>query len=190
MNYVANVARAKGDPRIVHSGPSSLGGADRLARSLGWFSIGLGLAELLAPRRITRVLGMEGQEALVRAYGAREIAAGVMSLSVNRELGLISRVAGDGLDAVTLMSALHPANPKRDNVVVALAVVIGIALVDIGAAASVASRHHRSGAHRDYSDRSGFPRGVSAARAAARERQGRDDTGRDNPGTTAPASSI
>jgi hypothetical protein len=34
--------------------------AHSMARGLGWFSIGLGLAEELAPRTLTRGLGMEG----------------------------------------------------------------------------------------------------------------------------------
>jgi hypothetical protein len=56
-----------------------LGAADRLGRALGWFSIGLGVTELLAPRLITRALGMQGSEGLVRAYGAREIGSGLLS---------------------------------------------------------------------------------------------------------------
>src|SRR6478609_8300231 len=43
--------------------------AHSMARGLGWFSIGLGLAELLAPRTLTRGLGMEGNEQIVQAYG-------------------------------------------------------------------------------------------------------------------------
>src|SRR5215208_7371781 len=81
MNYISNIARSEGDPKVVRSGPSSLSGADRLAKGLGWFSLVLGAAELIAPQRITRALGMEGKEALVRAYGAREIASGMLSLS-------------------------------------------------------------------------------------------------------------
>ena len=46
--YISNIARSKGDPKILHSGPSSLGAADRMAKALGWFSIGLGLTELIA----------------------------------------------------------------------------------------------------------------------------------------------
>ena len=42
--YISNIARSKGDPKVLHSGPSSLGAADRLAKALGWYSIGLGLA--------------------------------------------------------------------------------------------------------------------------------------------------
>lgn len=50
---------------------------DRLATGVGWFSLGLGLAEILAPQMITRAVGFEGREGLIRGYGAREIAAGM-----------------------------------------------------------------------------------------------------------------
>jgi hypothetical protein len=93
-----------------------LGAADRLGRALGWFSIGLGVTELLAPRLITRALGMQGSEGLVRAYGAREIGSGLLSLSLEKGAGLWSRVAGDGLDIATLLNAYRPNNPRRDNV--------------------------------------------------------------------------
>src|SRR5437763_8919891 len=124
MTYMAtmsNIARSKGDPKVLSSGPGSLDATDRLARALGWFSIGLGLAELLAPRALTRALGMEGSEALVRAYGMREIGAGIMTLSPDKGLGLQSRVAGDALDIATLLAGLRGDNPKRDNVAIALA---------------------------------------------------------------------
>jgi hypothetical protein len=35
--------------------------AHSMARGLGWFSIGLGVAEVLAPRALTRCLGMGGK---------------------------------------------------------------------------------------------------------------------------------
>ncbi|RYC29502.1 hypothetical protein D3273_23660 [Lichenibacterium minor] len=34
----------RGDPRVERKGPSSSTDADRLARALGWFSVGLGVA--------------------------------------------------------------------------------------------------------------------------------------------------
>jgi hypothetical protein len=167
---LSNITRSKGDPKVIHSGPSSRGVPDSLARGLGWFSLGLGLTQLLAPRRITRALGMEGKEALVRVYGAREIGSGILSLSPDKTLGLWSRVAGDGLDIATVMTALRPDNPKRDNVVVALALLLGITAVDLIDAQATAARHSRgSGRKRSYRDRSGFPRGVKASRGAARD---------------------
>jgi len=48
--------------------------ARKMAKGLGWFSIGLGLAEIAAGRQIGRALGMEHRTGLLGAYGAREIA--------------------------------------------------------------------------------------------------------------------
>ena len=76
MERISNIARSPGDPKVISTGPSSFGASDRMARNLGWFSLGLGALEILAPERITRALGMEGKESLVRAYGFREVAAG------------------------------------------------------------------------------------------------------------------
>ncbi len=43
----------------------------KVARGLGWFSIGLGLAELIAPGALNRSLGMREHNALVRGFGLR-----------------------------------------------------------------------------------------------------------------------
>jgi hypothetical protein len=170
MNYLSNITRTEGDPKVLQSGPSSLGAADRLSRALGWFSLVLGLTELLAPRRITGALGMEGNERLVRAYGAREIGSGILSLSVDKDVGLWSRVAGDGLDLATLLTALRPDNPKRGNVGLAVMMIVGIAAVDLLGAKAVTARHSRhGGSKRQYRDRSGFPQGVEKAHGAARD---------------------
>jgi hypothetical protein len=165
MNYVANLARSEGDPKILSTGPSSLASSDRLGRALGWFSLALGAIELLAPRRFTRALGMQGREGLVRAYGVRELGAGIMSLSPDKQLGLWSRVAGDGLDLLTLAAASRPKNSRRKNVSLAICLVVGVTLLDVVAAQMTTSRHRRPrGWWRDYGDRSGFPRGVEDAR--------------------------
>ncbi|MCC2689019.1 MAG: hypothetical protein K0S21_1822 [Rhizobiaceae bacterium] len=170
MSYLSTYVRSGSDPKVLRSGRSSLSASDRMARGLGWFSIGIGLLELLQASRITRTLGMEGQEPLVRAFGAREIASGILSLSLEKHAGLWSRVAGDGLDAATLMTALRRQNRKRDNVGLALGMVAGIAVLDMVTAAAVGARHGRRRGHtRNYSDRSGFPHGVAAARGLARE---------------------
>src|SRR3954470_14072912 len=126
MNQIANIARSKGDPKVISTGPSSFGASDRLVRHLGWVSLGVGALEIFAPERITRALGMEGQESLVRAYGFREVASGMLSLSIEKNAGLWSRVAGDGLDLATLMAALRDDNPKKANVAFALMLVGGV----------------------------------------------------------------
>jgi hypothetical protein len=174
MQKVSNIARSPSDPKVVSTGPSSFGASDRMARNLGWFSIALGALEILAPERITRALGMQGQERLVRAYGAREIAAGVLSLSIEKKAGLWSRVAGDGLDIATLMANLRDDNLKKGNVAIGLLMVAGITLLDIATAREVSGRHAPSAAtRRIYYDRTGFPKGMAASRGiAARDKRG------------------
>lgn len=168
MTYVSNLVRYEGDPRVLESGPSSLSSLDRMARLLGWFSIGLGLVEVMMPGRVTRALGLVGSERLVRAYGMREIGAGLLCLSIDKELGLWSRVAGDALDLTSLFPALNEDNPQQGNAKLAAALVAGILLLDFLTAQGV-RQHHKEGdgMRRDYRDRSGFPQGVEKARGAA-----------------------
>jgi hypothetical protein len=171
LTNVTHIARSHGDPWIKQKGPSSLTGPDRLARALGWFSIGLGITELAAPGQLARMLGLDGQEKLIRAYGARELMSAVPTLSIDKPVGLASRIAGDVLDLGTLASALHRDNPKRNNAAIATALVVGITLLDLVAFTGVKAAHRRersSGEH-DYSNRSGLPRGAQASRGLARK---------------------
>ena len=85
----------------------------KVARGLGWFSIGLGLAEIVAGREIGRTLGMEDRTWLIRAYGVREIASGIAIFSQDTpRAGVWSRVAGDVLDLATLVSAYSGGQPE------------------------------------------------------------------------------
>ena len=170
LTNLSHIARSEGDPRVQHTGPSSLTGADELARALGWFSIGLGVTEILAAEQITRMLGLEGKEALVRGYGMRELASAVPTLSISKSVGLAARIAGDALDLATLTSALRPDNPKRGNAALAIALIAGITALDIVAYAGTKVVHRRrASGGRNYSDRSGLPRGPQASRGLARK---------------------
>jgi hypothetical protein len=138
-----------------------------LARGLGWFSIGLGLAEMLAPRMLSEQLGMEGKEPLLRFYGAREMAAGVgILMSDNPGPWIWGRVAGDALDLATLATALAEKNPRKSNVAIALAAVAGVTALDCITAQAL------TGSSRpvpDYSDRRGMPRPPEEMRGVARK---------------------
>ena len=86
-----------------------------IARGLAWFSIGLDVAELLMPRRMARLSGVEGHEDLVQAFGVREIASGISLLLTDEPAPwLWGRVIGDALDAGLLGTGLaSPARRKR-----------------------------------------------------------------------------
>ncbi|WP_198008867.1 hypothetical protein [Methylocystis rosea] len=127
---LSNIARSEGDPKVLSSGHSSLTGAHRLAHALGWFSIGLGLTELFAPQLVTRTLGVRGKETLVRAYGLREIGSGVLSLSVDKAVGLQSRLAGDAVDLATL-AAFAPRSSRPRAIAPALMALAGVTLLDL-----------------------------------------------------------
>lgn len=168
IDRLTDIARSPGDPQVQSTGPSSLQPSDRLARGLGWFSLALGALELAAPGAITRTLGLQGKEGLVRAYGAREIAAGVPTLSIDKQVGLASRVAGDIVDIATLLPALGRHNPQRGNAAVALLAVGAVTVLDCIALGGTSRVHSRNrGKTRDYRDRSGLPRGVESSRGLA-----------------------
>lgn len=145
--------------------------AERLASGLGWFSIALGLAEVAAPRAICRALGAEGRETLVRSYGVREIMTGVAILATHDPAPyIVGRVAGDALDLATLGAGLQGDNPKKDNVGLAIAAVVGVTALDIFCAQQLTSQKRLSrNPARDYSNRTGYPRSIEASRGAARD---------------------
>ena len=142
--------------------------AGKLSHQLAYFSIALGALELFAAPKLTRMLGMRGKEDLVRAYGVREIVKGVGILSSsNPTPWLWGRVAGDALDLATLAAA-YPNNRKRTNVAIAIANVATVAMLDVMAAQQMGAIYQRQRMPaRDYSDRSGLPRGIEASRGAA-----------------------
>src|SRR3954453_10522626 len=77
-----------------------------IARGLGWYSLALGAAQLLAPDSVARAAGVRTSSTLMRLYGLREIACGVgILMSRNPAPFLWARVAGDALDIATLAAA-------------------------------------------------------------------------------------
>lgn len=132
-------------PRADHS-------TDALARGLGWFSIALGVAEIIAPRMLTRSLGMEDQAQLVRAYGLREAATGIAILSQDdRALWVWGRVAGDVLDLATLSPGLTRDNPANGRVGLAMATVAAVTVLDVFCATALTSEEGAATRVRHYS---------------------------------------
>jgi hypothetical protein len=140
---------------------------DRTAQGLAWFSIGLGVAELVAPGAIGRALGLQNREGLLRAYGVREIAAGIGAMQPNPAPAIWSRVGGDLVDLATLAMAVRSENEKRGTAKAAIGAVAAITVLDLVVAAALTGQQARPAEVRDYSDRSGFPMGIEAARGAA-----------------------
>ena len=144
---------------------------DQMATGLGYFSIALGAAELIAPNAISRAAGLEGYRGLVRAYGVREIATGLAILASHDATPWVwGRVAGDAIDLATVAAGAKKLT--KTNTLIALGMLAGVTALDIFCASRLSGE--KGGvktARTDYSNRSGFPKGVSAAKGAARDFQ-------------------
>ena len=137
------------------------------ARALGWFSIGLGLAELIAPRAVARAAGAPNLPWLTRLHGLREIGVGTgLLLSKDPTPWLWGRVAGDAIDIATVAPGIATSG-RPVRTVAALAMLGGIAYVDAKTAQAAAPKP--PGKVFDYSGRSGFPKPASEMRGAALE---------------------
>ena len=119
--------RERGEPGL----PSA--SAKKLAKGLGWFSIGLGLTELLAPRAIASISGVSNRRTgLIRLYGLREIAAGIMIFSQqNPAAGVWSRVAGDALDLASPGAAAASPDSNKGRLAFATANVLAVTALDV-----------------------------------------------------------
>jgi uncharacterized membrane protein len=108
---------------------------ERIATGLGWFSVGLGIAEVVAPGAMANLIGVRNEtktRALLRTYGVRELAAGIGILTQPRPAGWMwSRVAGDVVDLATLGSALSSDETNKARAVTATAAVLGVTALDV-----------------------------------------------------------
>jgi uncharacterized membrane protein len=102
-----------------------------MARGLGWFSVGLGVTALVAPRGLTRLIGLGDHRFLLRVIGLRELISGAGILGQSRSAGWVaSRVAGDVMDLAALALALGTNGRRRGRVVAATAAVAGVTALD------------------------------------------------------------
>lgn len=139
------------------------GRTQTVACGLGFFSITIGVAELVAPRFIAQLSGARVSPNVIRLYGMREIATGVgLLMAWKRGPWLWGRVAGDALD---MASVRNPA---------ALAALAGATAVDVAAATAVTLEENRAPQRLfDYSKRSGFPRPAAEMPGLARTKKER-----------------
>ena len=133
------------------------GRTQTLARGLGFVSIAIGVAEIVAPHWIGRLSGARVSPNMIRAFGVREIATGIgILMAAKRGPWLWGRVAGDALDIAAVR------NPA------AIAALAGVTALDVAAASAVTREENRPREIFDYSSRSGFSRPVEQVRGIAR----------------------
>lgn len=117
-----------------------------LARGLAAFSIGLGLAQLLAPRKLAELIGLnEDHDALMRTLGAREIASGIGIMQGNPGHFLAARAAGDVMDLGLLAGALREPRNDRNKLWGAIGAVAAVTALDMIACALQNRDHSEPG---------------------------------------------
>ena len=121
-------------PAPWHSSDYVASEKDPVTNFLGWFSIGLGLAEVFAPNAVARLIGVDEDEhtTLLRAYGVRELAAGVGILTRPKPTyWMWNRVIGDAIDLRTLSNAMSTRGNDRSRLKMAALAVAGVTALDI-----------------------------------------------------------
>lgn len=122
---------------------------EQLARGLGWFSLGLGLTELLAPRTLSKLIGVRANhESLIRMVGLRELTSGI-GILMNSGKGqrpsgwLWSRVAGDAMDLSLLGAAFATPRAQTGRLIAATAAVAGVTALDAICAQELSRKRSR-----------------------------------------------
>lgn len=173
-SYEATTSEPRSAPRVGpptrgfdHNGgrrETSPDEIEQLARGLGWFSIGLGLSQLAAPRSVARLIGAsesQGTRTLMAALGVRELISGVGILRQPDSAGWVwARVAGDLMDLALLRSARDARSSHRGRIAAATLAVVGVTALDAFAARELSRGNGAAG------PRAAASRGVRAAAAA------------------------
>jgi len=128
-----------------------------LTRALGWFSIGLGLAQVMVPNNVARLAGAEPTPdtiRLMRALGLRELSSGIGILSGKRTDDWVrARVAGDLMDLALLGRVLTQDSADKGRTIAAGLAVAGVTALDM-LAAKRAGKNQQQG---DSMNESGEP---------------------------------
>jgi uncharacterized membrane protein len=121
--------------------------AEQLARGLGFFSLGLGLSEFLAPRAIAKISGIDEENTgLIRLMGLREIfhGLGIFAQGKKPTEAVWARVAGDALDLAALGAAFASPKSSKGRLAFATANVMAVTALDVICASELSSNQSTS----------------------------------------------
>jgi uncharacterized membrane protein len=124
-------------------GPSS---SERIARGLGWFSIGFGVAQMVAPRAMARLTGLPLPPLATRLCGLREVACGIGILTQPEPRPWVqARIAGDAMDLAVCAGALLVPGTDRRRALATTGALAGVTLLDAYCSRELARTGRRHG---------------------------------------------
>ena len=128
---------------VTYEGPRAAKGPnEKLADFLGWFSVGLGVSQIVMPRVVSKICGIDDSDSntvLMRALGMRELTSGVGILTQEHPTSWVwSRVAGDVMDLALLGKAFSNDENHRGRTTFATAAVLGVLALDVLSAQQLA----------------------------------------------------
>jgi len=102
---------------------------------MGWFSLGLGTLQLLAPDAVNRLCGLPPggvRRTTQRMIGARELlaAGGLLLTHSNRSRWMKARVVGDIADITLLTNSLQ-SSTRRSRTSLGVASLVGVTAIDL-----------------------------------------------------------
>lgn len=111
--------------------------SDRLLRTYGWVSLGIGLTGLAFPTGLCRVLGVSRRHTrAVRVFGLRKLARSLgLLLQPHRREWAWARVAGDAIDLTLLGGTFRLPRANKGWLGAITAAVAGVTLVDLATVA-------------------------------------------------------
>jgi uncharacterized membrane protein len=116
-------------------GPASAVLGSRILPGLTWFSLALGVGQLVAPGALAQLIGLRDSpdtRLAMRLIGLRELVAGAGLLSgASTPAWLGARTGGDLMDLGMLSSALGSKGVNRARLYKAMAAVAGVTALDI-----------------------------------------------------------
>ncbi|MGI4746441.1 MAG: hypothetical protein ACRYGI_03610 [Janthinobacterium lividum] len=119
--------------------------SDRAAKALGWFSIGLGVSQLVGASQLLGMIGGK-RTGIARLYGIREIGTGIALLTASDPTPWVwARVGGDALDLGSLAGGFGTGAPRRGTRLLAFLFVAATSAVDVACARRIQPRTPHAG---------------------------------------------
>src|SRR5690349_13122050 len=102
----------------------------KIAAGLGWFSVGMGVAEIVAPGAVSKLIGVKRKSSDTRWRGVRKLAAGIGLMQAPQSgMGLLTRAGANVLELSRMRSRSRRRGSNSGRAAIGLAALAGVAAI-------------------------------------------------------------